>query len=364
MLLDWIELEHFRSYPRLDFRPGTGVNLLVGKNGSGKTNLLEAINYLSVLRSFRRAPEEALLADGKETAVLRGGVTGPASQHQIEILLSRTERRRVQVDGKRPRKNTDIFDTLRCVTFLPDDLNMVKSSARARRRFLDELAGLLHPAATADQGQYEQALRQRNALLRRDSHQADLDALAGFETQLAASGARVFLRRRGAIDSLAEHMKAAYTRLGPETLTWSYESKWASSDDDEARLVDALADRLETDRRRDMDRRMTAVGPHRDEPRLLLDSSDSRTHASQGEQRSIVLALRLATFDLLADRFDDPPVLILDDVFSELDSTRAAAVTERLPGAQAFLTTSRVDEVAGLPGTRWDISEDGMVTKR
>ena len=112
-----------------------------------------------------------------------------------------------------------------------------------------------------------------------------------------------------------------------------------------------------------MDRRVTTAGPHRDEPRLLLDESDSRTHASQGEQRSVVLALRLASFDLLTDRHDDPPVLILDDVFSELDATRAAAVAERLPGAQAFLTTARLDGMDGLAGSRWAIDEEGMVSE-
>jgi DNA replication and repair protein RecF len=364
MRLDWLELEGFRSYLHLEFRPGAGVNLLVGENGSGKTNLLEAINYLSILRSFRRAPEDALLADGEETAVIRGGVTGPISEHQIEVLLSRRERRRVQVDGKRPRRNADILDTLRCVTFLPDDLHLVKSGAGARRGFLDELAGQLRPAATANQGEYDRALRQRNALLRQDAHQADLDALAGFEAQLASSGARVFLDRRETIDSLGKYLREAYSRLGPENLSWSYESKWVTVRDDETELIQTLAANLESDRRRDMDRRMTTVGPHRDEPRLLLDSFDSRTHASQGEQRSVVLALRLATFDLLADRFDDPPVLILDDVFSELDPTRAEAVAERLPGAQAFLTTARFEEVVDLAGTRWALSEGGMVVEQ
>lgn len=326
--------------------------------------MLEAIVYLSTLRSFRRAPEDALLGQKGDSAVIRGGITGPVSEHQIEIQLSRTERRRVQVDGKRPRRNADLLETLRCVTFLPDDLDLVKGSAGARRGLLDELGVQLRSAAGADQSDYERALRQRNALLRQDGHQADLDALAGFEAQLAASGARVFIHRRGAIELLSEHLAAAYARLGPETLAWSYESKWAGSDDDEAELSGSLLVQLEEGRRRDMDRRATTVGPHRDDPRLLLDDRDSRTHASQGEQRSAVLALRLASFDLLTDRFDDAPVLILDDVFSELDPIREVAVAERLPGAQAFLTTARGDVREDVAGTRWAISEGGMVVEQ
>ena len=363
MLLDWLELENFRSYSRLEFRPGPEVNLLVGENGSGKTNLLEAIVYLSTLRSFRRAPEDALFGRKGDEAVIRGGITGRVSQHEIEVLLSRTERRRIQVDGKRPRRNVDILETLRCVTFLPDDLELVKSSAGARRGLLDELSAQLSPPAAADQADYERALRQRNALLRQDGRQADLDALASFEAQLASGGARVCLHRRGAIDAMAEHLLAAYGRLGAEKLSWSYDSKWAGQEQNEAELAAVLAAKLESERRHDMDRRVTTVGPHRDEPRLLLGESDSRTHASQGEQRSVVLALRLASFDLLNDRYDEPPVLILDDVFSELDATRASAVAERLPGAQAFLTTARAGEVQDLGGMRWAIGDGGMVSE-
>lgn len=361
MLLGWLELENFRSYPRLRIEPDPGVNLLVGENGSGKTNLLESIAYLSTLRSFRRAPEDALLGGAGDEAVIRGGIVGQVSEHVIEVLLSRSQRRRVQVDGKRPRRNSDILGTLRCVTFLPDDLELVKGSAGTRRGVLDELSAQLRPSAAADQADYDRALRQRNALLRHDGHEADLNALAGFEAQLADGGARVFLHRRSAVEAMEEHLQVAYGRLGPETLSWSYDSKWAAGGDEQTGLAASLLAKLESDRREDMDRRVTTAGPHRDEPRLMLNESDSRTHASQGEQRSVVLALRLASFDLLSDRFDEPPVLILDDVFSELDPTRAAAVAERLPGAQAFLTTARNEEVPGLSGTHWEVSEQGIV---
>ena len=364
MRLDWLKLENFRSYPSLDFHPDQGINLLIGKNGSGKTNLLEAIVYLSTLRSFRRVPDDALIGSKGDETVVRGAITGPVSQHQVEVLLNRTQRRRVQVDGKRPRRNADLLETLRCVTFLPDDLELVKGSAGSRRTVLDELAAQLQAAAAADQRDYERALRQRNTLLRQEGHHADLDALAGFEAQLASSGARVCRHRRGAIDSLADHLHEAYGHFGEESLSWSYESKWAGREDNEEELALALATKLESERRRDMDRRLTTTGPHRDEPRLLLDESDSRTHASQGEQRSVVLALRLASFDLLTDRHDDPPVLILDDVFSELDPIRGIAVAERLPGAQAFLTTAQPDEVDGLAAAHWAVGEDGMVSEQ
>lgn len=364
MRLDWLELRAFRSYPQLEFRPDEGVNLLVGANGSGKTNLLEAIAYLGSLRSFRKAPDDALIATGTAETVVRGGVAGPVSGHTIEVLLSRHARRQVLLDGKRPSRNAELRSRLRCVTFLPDDLEIIKGGAGRRRELLDDLAAQLRPTAAADQADFDRALRQRNALLRGDGRLADADALASFEEAIAVSGAKVVSHRLATGEALTPFLQAAYRALGPETVVWGYESSWADPSATEAGLAEALQAALAENRRKDMDRRMTTAGPQRDEPRLFLDLRSARTHASQGEQRSLVLALRLAAFDLLADEFDDTPVLLFDDVFSELDPHRAAAIVERLPGAQAFLTTARHDDVGDVSGTYWDVAATGEVVAR
>lgn len=362
MRLDWLELVEFRSYSQLSFRPDDELNVLIGENGAGKTNLLEAIGYLSVLSSFRHAPDEALIALGAETAVLRGEVQGSVSRHRIEVLLGRSERRRVQLDGKRPRRNAELRTALRVVTFLPDDLELVKGSAGRRRTFLDDLAAQLHPAATADQGELERALRQRNTLLRQHRRNADPDALAGFEGQIAVAGARVLIHRRAAIAGLGPYLEEAYHAFGSEDVSWVYESRWAPITADEPAAAAALLDALERTRSQDMDRGTTTVGPQRDNPVLRLDERDSRTHASQGEQRSLVLSLRLATFDLISDTFDDRPVIVLDDVFSELDPRRAQAVLGRLPGAQTFVSSARGDDVVPTGGARWLVEATGMVS--
>jgi len=362
--LEWLELQRFRSYPQLDFRPDPGANLLVGDNGAGKTNLLEAIAYLGNLRSFRKAPDEALIASDATDAVARASVAGPVSGHTIEVLLSRDSRRRVLLDGKRPGRNAELRARLRCVTFLPDDLEIVKGSAGQRRELLDDLAAQLRPAAAVDQADLERALRQRNALLRSHGPMSDEHALAGFEASIASAGARVVRHRREAADAMAPFLQASYAALGPDKVRWSYGSAWARRDASESELAADLARTLEERRRRDMERRVTTAGPQRDEPGLFLDDRDSRTHASQGEQRSLVLALRLAAFDLLTEEFDDPPLLLLDDVFSELDAVRAHAVVERLPGAQAFLTSARHDDVGDIDGVCWDVDPAGRVTAR
>ncbi len=364
MRLDWIELQTFRSYPQLDLRPDAGTNLLVGDNGAGKTNLLEAIAYLSGLRSFRKVPDDALIASGAEEAVVRGAVTGPVSEHTIEVLLSRHSRRKVLLDGKRPSRNAELRSRLRCVTFLPDDLELIKGSASQRRDLLDDLAAQLRPTAAADQSDFNRALRQRNALLRTDGPLADADALASFEEAIAVSGAKVVHHRLQTAEALTPFLQSAYGALGPDIVDWAYESNWAETDASQHELSELLVAALAERRRRDMERRVTTAGPQRDEPRLFLDQRDARTHASQGEQRSLVLALRLAAFDLLADEFDDPPVLLLDDVFSELDTVRAHAVVDRLPGAQAFLSTARADDVGAVGGVFWDVDPSGKVVAR
>lgn len=359
MRLEWLELVDFRSYPQLSFSPDPGLNVVVGDNGAGKTNLLEAVCFLSSLRSFRNAPEDALIALDSDASVIRGEVQGPVSMHRIEVMLSRAERRRVLLDGKRPRRNAELRATLRVVTFLPDDLELVKGSAGRRRGFLDDVAGQLHPSALADQSDLERALRQRNTLLRQQRRNADSNALAGFEGQIAVAGARVVIQRRNAIRDLEPYLHEAYQAFGSDVVSWLYDSRWAPESNDEVEVGAALAAGLERARGQDMDRGVTTVGPHRDNPVLRLDMRDSRTHASQGEQRSLVLSLRLATFDLILDRFDDAPVILFDDVFSELDPTRAAAVLQRLPGAQTFVSSARQDDLAG--GTRWRVEGSGRV---
>lgn len=361
MQLNWIELQGFRSYPHLEFEPAPGTNLLVGANGAGKTNLLEAVAYLSTLRSFRGVPDDALISSGREEAIVRGSVDGRVSTHTIEVELSRARRRRVLLDGKRPSRHSVLRGYLRCVTFLPDDLEIIKGSAGRRRAVLDDLAAQLRPTAAADQSEFERALKQRNALLRADGPLADEHSLAGFEAAIAETGARVVGHRRAAAGALAPFLEAVYERLGGDAVRWQYVSSWASWGEPVEALTEALARALAETRRRDMDRRLTSRGPQRDEPQLFLDDRNSRTHASQGEQRSLVLALRLASYDVLAESFDEPPLLLLDDVFSELDPTRAQAVIDRLPEGQAFLTSARRDDVGAVRGMTWAIDPTGKV---
>ncbi len=362
MFLSWLDLRDFRSYGSLRFEPAPGVNVLVGDNGAGKTSILEAIGYLGSMTSFRSVPDAALVREGSDAAVIRGGFGGGATEQTVEVELPAEGRRRVRVNGKRPKRIRDVLLSIPVVAFLPDDLDVVKRGPAMRRDYLDDLASRLWPQAAADLSDYERALRQRNTLIKQGGRDTDRVTLDVWDDRLADAGARVFLHRRDVMGELHHELVDAYHVVGGSgELRWSYGSAWATDGDaDLPELVDALRGRLLDRRVRDLEIKRTTVGPHRDEPELLLDGRSTRTRASQGEQRTVALALRVGAFRLIERIRDRTPILLLDDVFSELDVDRAGRVLSLLPEGQVFVTTAREDEVP-IGGRRWSV-RDGKVT--
>jgi len=250
------------------------------------------------------------------------------------------------------------------VAFLPDDLDLVKRGPAYRREFVDDLAVQLWPAAAGDQQEYERALRQRNALLRREGRRADPTTLEVWDERLAALGATVVCRRLQALGAVAGGVEALCRLMGGggEAFAWDYLGAGigaVGAGEAAPALQERLARAAASAREEDLERRTTTVGPHRDEVTLMAGGRDLRTRASQGEQRTVALALRLAAFDLLAERRRSAPVLVLDDVFSELDGERRARLVERLPRGQVFISSAHGEDVpAG--GLRWAV-EPGRV---
>ena len=358
MKVDWLSLVGFRSYTQLDWNPDPGVNLLIGDNGAGKTNLLEAISYLSTLRSFRSSPDQALIGEGGESAVIRAGVGSEERDRLVEMEIPRVGTRRVQVDKTRLRRATDLLGVIRVVAFLPEDLDMVKGGPAERRDLLDELAVQLWPASHVDQAEYDRALRQRNAFLRGGDH--DPVTLGVWDSRLSQAGGKVLARRARVVETVAPLLADAYREIAgdPGGVGFTYSPSWGEGGlgmVSAAEYGSRIDEALEKSRRVDYERKMTTVGPHRDEPGFELDGFDARTHASQGEQRTIALAVKLAAHRAVAEVAGEQPVLLLDDVFSELDPARADSLARTLPSDTQTMISSARSEDLPLPGRSWRV---------
>lgn len=354
MYLSWLELTGVRCYETVRFEPDEGINVLVGANGAGKTSILEAVAYLGLLKSFRGTPDVSMITTGSDKAVIRGEFAIPSGTTRVEVELSNPGRRRVLVNGKRPQRNSDVLSQVPVVAFQPDDLDLVKRGPGLRRAYLDDLAAQLWPQAGADQLDYDRAVRQRNSLLKQEGRRADPITLDVWDERVAVAGAAVFGHRTRVLEALDASLGEAYRLVGEKgSLTWSYETNWGASTDDGGG-VERLKEELFERRRRDMDQRVTSGGPHRDDPALVVDGRPARTMASQGEQRTVALALRVAAYRVLGTHRSTSPILLLDDVFSELDPGHARGVMSLLGDGQVFVTTAREDEVPAS-GRRWNV---------
>lgn len=364
MRLAWLELSDFRSYVSVRVEPAPGINVFVGANGAGKTNLLEAVGYLAALKSVRGAHEEALVALESEAAVVRGEIRRGESEALIEIEIPIAGRKSVFVNRQRLSRASDMLGHVRAIAFIPEDLDVMKRGPAYRRDFLDAVAVQLRPTAYLDQQEFAKTLRQRNALLRLWANTADdRSTLEVWDRRMAQAGAAVMARRAETIEALGPYLTEIYQRLAEEELavTATYSSPWTSLGSSQAQREGELLAALQASHKRDTARRTTSVGPHRDEPGFRIGARDARTHASQGEQRTLALSAKLAAHRTVSEATGTEPLLLLDDVFSELDLKRAAALASVLPQAQTFITTARFEEVP-VSGTRWTVSM-GRVTR-
>ena len=345
--VEHLTLRDIRCFEAVDLELTSGVTLFVGANGAGKTSLLEAIGWVARARSFRGVPDGALVRRDHEEAIIRAEVVEGERRQPFAAEIRATGRNRVLLNGNAVVRTRDLYGLLRVTVFAPDDLQLTKGPPAERREYLDELLAMLAPRYDAARSDYDRVLKQRNALLKGGMRGPDDEStLAVFDEQLVRAGGEIVRGRLRLVARLGPVVDARYTEVSAkdtDAVQGSYQAEWAEAPLDESNVDDAddmLRRALAARRRQECDRGLTLVGPHRDDWRVSLNGLDARTQASQGEQRTLALALRLGGHELVREITGVAPVLLLDDVFSELDPPRANALIERLPAGQTLVTTA------------------------
>jgi DNA replication and repair protein RecF len=355
MRLERLEVVEFRNHDGVAVEFPAGVSVLAGPNGVGKTNLLEAIGYLATLGSHRVGQDAALIRAGAASAVIRAAVQRAGRRLLVDVELRPGSGVRGRVNGAPVPRARDLLGVVRATVFAPEDLGLVRGDPEERRRFLDTLATQRLPRYHGSRQDYDRVLRQRNTLLRSAGGRLPASALATLEVwdeKLATAGAEIWSERLRLVATLTPRVELAYQRLAgrDDMVEVAYVSSVAGTgglDPDPAKLAQALRERLVADRAREVERGITLSGPHRDDLALALRALPARTHASHGEAWSLALALRLGSHRLLAEEGEEP-VLLMDDVFAELDRQRRVRVAEAALAAEQTIVTAAVAEE--LPG--------------
>jgi DNA replication and repair protein RecF len=369
--LSRLALTDFRSYAAADVELAPGVSTFTGANGQGKTNLVEAAAYVATFGSHRVATDAPLIRHGAQRAILRAAVTSTERDNLVEIEINQGKANRVRLNRVPLPRPREALGTLRCVLFAPEDLAIVKGDPDQRRRYLDELLVATRPRFAGVRADYDRVLRQRTALLKsakaaRFTGQgggggAAPSALEVWDDHLVASGAELTAGRLELTAALRPLAAKAYAAVSGEDMTAGMSYRQSGREDepaaDRAALAEGLRESLARVRRAELERGVCLVGPHRDDIELRIGELPARGYASHGESWSLALALRLAAYDLLRSGGDDP-VLMLDDVFAELDSGRRESLAGLVSGAEQVLVTAAVpaDVPALLAGQRFEVS--------
>jgi DNA replication and repair protein RecF len=374
--LEKLSLTDFRSYAQVDLTLEPGVTVLVGYNGIGKTNLMEAIGYLANLSSHRVSSDAPLLRFGTERALIRAKLVRGEQSTVLELEINGNRANRGRINRSNPVRARDILGICQTVLFAPEDLALVKGDPSNRRRFLDELLVSLMPRHSATRSDYDRVLKQRNALLKSGragkftaGHEATLDV---WDQHMARAGAELLHARLELVERLRPHLNKAYAQLtdGSKEADAIYRSTLQDLLDDDGAgaayaaepaavgrvedlrvlSVDELTERyvqaFAASRRKELERGISLVGPHRDDVELILGEAPAKGYASHGETWSMCLSLRLASYYVMLDDArtgGSAPILILDDVFAELDVQRRRKLAAIVSGAEQVLVTAAVD---------------------
>ena len=361
MLIEELKLKNFRNYSELTLHPHPGVNLFFGRNGSGKTNLLEAIHYCSLGRSHRISNDANAVKNGEAFALSSVSIRNSLGQREIAVRFhpDEAQKKSILMDGKKIAKFSDMMGCLRCVIFSPEDLGLIKEGPSLRRRYLDMMISQINRGYFIALQQYRTCMDQRNALIRnlRNNSYADTSMLSAFEETMAAPAAVIIRERRRIVSLLSESARNTYQRISDtdEEFRLSYHS----SVKEETEIEEVICRLLRENREDDIRMGFTSVGPHRDDLILTLNKNQMKQFASQGQIRTAALSMKLSQMQILRDQSGEEPVLLLDDVMSELDRKRRACLIGEISSFQTFITCADRKDVDDEKVDRmWEVSAD------
>lgn len=361
-----LSVTDFRSWPQADLTLGPGVTVLVGANGQGKTNLVEAVGYLASLSSHRVSADAPLVRRGADAAVVRATVVNDGRELTVQLEISPGKANRARVNRAPVARPREVLGIVRTVVFAPEDLALVRGDPGERRRMLDDLLVARAPRWAGVRAEYDKVLKQRSALLKTARQARDHSTLDVWDDHLARAGAALTAGRLALVEQLAPFVTAAYADVAPESVPVGarYRSRTEAVDavaagtgagevPDAEELEAILLSEMGRRRGQEIERGVCLVGPHRDDLELTLGDGPAKGYASHGESWALALALRLAGFELLRAEGSEP-VLVLDDVFAELDARRRTALARSAARAEQVLVTAAVDDdvPSTLQGTR------------
>lgn len=350
MRIESLKLRDFRNYEALELTPHPGVNLFFGQNGSGKTNLLEAVHYCALGRSHRTSQDREVVRRGQAMAAVGVSILKAGGRHDVAVKLMplSTKRKQVFVNRKRAPRLSNMMGQLQCVIFSPEDLMLVKDGPAIRRRFLDMMLSQLSTPYFVALQQYQKAMEQRNALLREVKHGGRLNEslLDAFEQAMAEPCQLIIRQRRQVIRQLADVAQEKYRAISGrdgEVFAMAYQSCLAEDD----HVADKALRMLAQARQNDILRGFTGFGIHREDIALSLMGREMKLFASQGQIRTAALSMKLAQLEVFRRVAGEAPILLLDDVMSELDMTRRTRLLEEISGVQTFVTCTDESDLTG-----------------
>lgn len=349
MYLKELYIDNYRNLCKQKIEFVDGVNILYGLNAQGKSNLLESIRLLSVGKSFRNSKNNELIRFGEEYFYLKAIVVEEDDERKIEISFKRNENRNIKINGNRLKNISELLGNVLTVVFSPEDLNIIKQGPSIRRRYIDSCISVMRKSYLFNIIQYNKILNNRNKILKNIKISAqNKDILDIFNEQLIDYGSKIILTRQQYINNLQIYVKKILSEISNEDIELKYLSNInINSYDSINEIKQKFNEKLKKDITADIRYCSTQSGPHRDDIKIIINGYDSRIYSSQGQQRTAALCLKLAEFEMLKKETGKRPILLLDDVMSELDLKRQMYILKKLSGVQAFITHTNKNDLHG-----------------